>query len=152
MRFENLVFRKAKIEDLQIIIAMLAEDALGKVRENIANLESYKTAFEEISADQNNFLAIVEYDKKVIATCHLTIMPSLTLQGSRRMNIEAVRVMSEFSNQGIGSWMIQKAIDFAKNKKVKIIQLTTNKQRILAHKFYENLGFEKTHEGMKLKI
>ncbi len=152
MDLDNLIFRKAKIVDLPEIVRMLADDILGTNREDETNLEKYKIAFAEISADKNNFLAVVEFDNKIIATCHLTLMPSLVMQGSKRMNIEAVRVHKNFTGQKIGSWMMQKAIDFAKDNQVQIIQLTTNKKRNRAHKFYENLGFEKTHEGMKLKL
>ncbi len=152
MNFQNLIFRKATEADLSRIIEMLHNDILGKDREVSDNFSNYKKAFDEIMADKNNFLMVIELEKEVIGTCHLTIMPSLTLQGSKRMNIEAVRVDEKFSGQGIGSWMMQKAIEFAKNNEIKIVQLTTNKKRFDAHRFYERLGFEKTHEGMKLKI
>jgi GNAT superfamily N-acetyltransferase len=152
MNFEKIIFRKAFETDLSRIIEMLHNDILGKDREVSDNFANYKKAFDEIMADKNNFLMIIELEKEVIGTCHLTIMPSLTLQGSKRMNIEAVRVDEKFSGQGIGSWMMKKAIEFAKNNEVKILQLTTNKKRLDAHRFYERLGFEKTHEGMKMKI
>ena len=152
MNVEKLIFRQAKESDLASIVAMLADDELGKARENPNDLQKYRQAFAEISADKNNFLAVIEFEAEVIGTCHLTIMPSLPLQGSKRMNIEAVRVSDKFSNRGIGSWMIQKAIEFAKKHEVKIIQLTSNKTRIRAHKFYEKLGFKKSHEGLKLKL
>ncbi len=152
MDFEKIIFRKAFEADLPRVIEMLQNDILGKDRELSNHFSNYKKAFDEIMADKNNFLMVIELEKEVIGTCHLTIMPSLTLQGSKRMNIEAVRVDEKFSGQGIGSWMMQKAIEFAKNNEVKIVQLTTNKKRLDAHRFYERLGFEKTHEGMKLKI
>lgn len=152
MEFSKLIFRQANQDDLMAIISMLADDLLGRARENIDNLEKYRRAFLEISSSKNDFLAVIELEKEIIGTCHLTIMPSLTLQGLKRMNIEAVRVVEKFSNQGIGSWMMKKAIEFAKKHDVSIIQLTSNKSRKDAHRFYEKLGFEKTHEGMKLKI
>jgi ribosomal protein S18 acetylase RimI-like enzyme len=71
---------------------------------------------------------------------------------STRLNIESVRVDEKYSNQGIGSWMMKKAIEFGRENNAKIIQLTSNKQRKRAHKFYEKLGFEATHEGMKLNL
>lgn len=152
MDFAKLIFRQVKEGDLAAIVVMLASDVLGSTRENPNDLQKYRIAFQEISADKNNFLAVVEFENRLIGTCHLTIMPSLPLQGSKRMNIESVRVVDEFSNCGIGSWMMQKAIEFAKKHEVKIVQLTSNKSRIRAHKFYEKLGFEKSHEGMKLKL
>lgn len=152
MNFDKLIFRKAEEKDLLQIITLLADDILGKNRENLENIGDYKKAFQEISADKNNFLAVIEFENKVIGTCHLTLMPSLTMEGSKRMNIEAVRVSNEFSNQGIGSWMMKKAIEFAKNNNVKIVQLTSNKERLDAHRFYERLGFIASHKGMKLVL
>ena len=79
-------------------------------------------------------------------------MPSLTLQGKKRMNIEAVRIDSSLTSQGIGSWMIEQTIKFAKKHNVELIQLTTNKQRDKSLNFYKKLGFTNSHEGLKLKI
>lgn len=150
--FDKLGFRRATKADLVQIITLLSEDELGKTREDSQNLENYAVAFSEISADKNNFLAVVELENEVIGTCHLTLMPSLTMQGSKRMNIEAVRVKGSFRNQKIGQWMIDRTVQFAKENQVKIIQLTTNKERQNARRFYENLGFVASHEGMKLNV
>lgn len=150
--FQKLIFRRATQEDLAQIVALLFEDELGKTRENLQNFEIYEAAFLEISADKNNFLAVVELENEVIGTCHLTLMPSLTMQGSKRMNIEAVRVKGSFRNQKIGQWMINRATQFAQENQVKIIQLTTNKERQNARRFYENLGFVASHDGMKLSV
>jgi N-acetylglutamate synthase-like GNAT family acetyltransferase len=152
MDFAQLIFRKAEEKDLPSIIVLLASDLLGKTREDPENFASYRDAFLEISADKNNFLAVVEFQNKVVGTCHLTLMPSLTMQGTRRMNIEAVRIANNFMNQGIGSWMLKKAIEFAQKNDVKIVQLTSNKQRKDAHRFYEKIGFIASHKGMKLKL
>jgi len=152
MDFVQLIFRKAEEKDLAQILELLASDILGKSRENLQNFENYRQVFLEISADKNNFLAVVEFENLVIGTCHLTIMPSLALQASKRMNIEAVRVSEKFSNRGIGSWMMKKAIEFAKKHDAKIVQLTSNKQRKDAHRFYERLGFVASHEGFKSKV
>lgn len=152
MDFSKLIFRRAEQNDLSAIVKMFASDLLGKDREDINDLSKYQIAFQEIFSNKNNFLAVIQLENNVIATCHLTIMPSLTMQGSKRMNIEAVRVSDKFMNQGIGGWMMKKAIEFAKDHDVKILQLTTNKERKDAHRFYERLGFVASHEGMKLKI
>ncbi len=152
MAFSQLIFRRAEEKDLAAIIKMLNNDVLGQARENPQNIFNYQKAFLEISADKNNFLAVVESQNEVIATVHLTLMPSLTMQGAKRMNIEAVRVDDKFTNQGIGTWMMKKAVEFAKENQVKIVQLTTNKKRLDAHRFYEKHGFVASHEGMKLLI
>jgi N-acetylglutamate synthase-like GNAT family acetyltransferase len=95
---------------------------------------------------------VVEKGNEIIAMCHLTIMPSLTFMGSTRMEIQAVRVADKYRGQKIGSWMFDQAISYAKEHDVSILQLTTNKKRHQAKHFYEKLGFEASHEGMKLYL
>lgn len=152
MIFSQLSFRKANKEDLTTIISLLANDILGQNREGPQSLAAYQKAFDEISQDKNSFLAVVEFEKHVIGTCHLTLMPSLTIQGTKRMNIEAVRVDDKFTDQGIGSWMIKQTLEFAKKNDAQIVQLTTNKKRLDAHRFYKKLGFIASHEGMKINL
>jgi len=147
------IFRRAEQKDLLDIIRLLSEDELGSGREMFSTHDiksSYQTAFEEIDADPNQSLMVLERDTKIIGTCHLTYMPSLTFQGGKRMNIEAVRIDQTLRNQKVGEWMLKQAIQIAKKHHCKIIQLTTNKKRTAAKRFYEKLGFEATHEGMKL--
>ena len=150
----NLNHRKAKLEDLPRLIELLLEDELGAIRESISSTldENYINAFRKIDSDSNQYLMAVEDGYEIIATCHLTIMPSLTFIGSTRMQIEAVRVAVKYRKQKIGSWMFDQAILYAKEQDVSIIQLTTNKKRHKAKLFYEKLGFEASHEGMKLYL
>ena len=150
----NLTHRKARIADLKRLIELLLEDELGATRESkSAELdESYIKAFHEIDSNPNQYLMVVENGDEIIGTCHLTIMPSLTFIGSTRMQIEAVRVAGKYRGQKIGSWMFDQAISYAKEHDVSIIQLTTNKTRPKARYFYEKLGFEASHEGMKLYL
>ena len=154
MNIEDLKYRKAKLEDLAFIISLLIDDELGKQRENITSdaRSSYERAFEEISDDKNQYLMVVEYNSKIIATCHLTLIPSLTFKASKRMQIEAVRVSSNFRGKKIGEYMIQKAIEYGQSKDAIIIQLTSNKSRKEAINFYRKLGFKDSHEGMKLYL
>lgn len=149
----NLTHRKARLQDLSRIIELLLEDDLGKDRES-KNLEakSYIDAFNKINNDSNQYLMVVENDHEIVATCHLTIMPSLTFIGTTRMQVEAVRVAEKHRGQKIGEWMFRKAVEFAKLNDVKIVQLTTNKKRERAKNFYENLGFTASHEGMKMHL
>jgi N-acetylglutamate synthase-like GNAT family acetyltransferase len=146
--------RKATINDLHTIIALLLEDELGHARESLSVKpdQRYIDAFHKIDADSNQYLMVVESDKEIIGTCHLTIMPSLTFIGSTRMQIEAVRISQKYRNQGIGKRMINEAIEWAKLNSVSIIQLTTNKKRTKAKNFYESIGFEASHEGMKMYL
>ncbi len=150
----NLTHRKAKIADLPHLVDLLLEDELGASRESrSAELdENYIKAFHKIDSDPNQYLMVVENGDEIIGTCHLTIMPSLTFIGSTRMQIEAVRVAGKYRGQKIGSWMFDQAISYVKKHDVSIIQLTTNKKRPKAKHFYEKLGFEASHEGMKLYL
>jgi N-acetylglutamate synthase-like GNAT family acetyltransferase len=150
----NLTHRKAKLDDLPRLIELLLEDELGQVRESKSPEldENYIKAFHKIDSDPNQYLMVIENGDEIISTCHLTIMPSLTFIGSTRMQIEAVRIAGKYRGQKIGSWMFDQAISYAKAMDVSIIQLTTNKKRPKAKHFYEKLGFEASHEGMKLYL
>ncbi len=151
---KNLTHRKARIADLPHLIELLLEDELGQTREAKSAMvhENYIKAFHKIDSDPNQYLMVVEKGDEIIGTCHLTIMPSLTFIGSTRMQIEAVRVANKYRGQKIGSWMFDQVISYAKEYDVSIIQLTTNKKRPQAKHFYEKLGFEASHEGMKLYL
>ena len=150
----KLTHRKATIHDLPVIIALLLDDSLGQKREvnDEKSNQRYIDAFHRIDADPNQYLMVVTLNDEVIGTCHLTIIPSLTFIGSTRLQIEAVRVSENHRGQKIGEWMIKEALNFAQSNGVTIIQLTTKKQRKRAMEFYERLGFEATHEGMKYYV
>lgn len=151
----ELQFLRAKKEDLKFIIELLIEDELGKSREklNDNSLKNYLNAFNLIEKDENQSLMVVKNgSNEIVATCHLTTMPSLTYQGLTRLNIEAVRVSAKFRGKNIGTWMFQKIFEFGKEKGIVVFQLTTNKKRNKAKLFYEKLGFQATHEGMKLNF
>ena len=109
----------------------------------------YLDVFHKIHNDPNQYLMVVEQNQEIVATCHLTIMPSLSFTGSTRMNIEAVRVRSDCRSQKTGEWMIIEAMRYGQEHGASIVQLTTNKNRPDALRFYEKLGFKATHEGMK---
>ncbi|MBN8512598.1 MAG: GNAT family N-acetyltransferase [Rickettsiales bacterium] len=150
----TLTHRKAKITDLPGIIELLLEDELGQTRESksIHLDENYIQAFHKIDSDSNQYLMVACDGDKIVGTCHLTIMPSLTFIGSTRLQIEAVRVALQHRGEKIGHGMFDQAISYAKEHDVSIIQLTTNKKRSRAKNFYEKLGFKASHEGMKLYL
>jgi GNAT superfamily N-acetyltransferase len=150
----NLIHRRAKLDDLKEIVSLLADDKLGRTREQASSevAESYLDAFAKINGDPNQYLMVIENDGEVIGTCHLTLMPSLTFSGSTRLQIEAVRVNSSIRGQNLGQQMIEFAINWGFDHGATIIQLTTNKERPDALRFYEKLGFKATHEGMKLYL
>ena len=151
---QQLIFRRAEHRDLSAILKLLVEDELGKTRESLSEVPEpcYEEAFQKITADSNNYLMVVELENQIIGTCHLTLLPSLTFRGGTRLQVEAVRIAEAFCGRGIGEWMFQKIFAYAHQQNVSTIQLTTNKVRTRAKKFYERLGFTATHEGMKMTL
>ena len=145
-----LQFRLANIDDIPKIVEIITDDILGITREALHDLSPYIKAFKEISLSADNFLYVMLLDGGIIGTFHITIIPSMPFIVAKRGNIECVHIDSAHRGMGYGTQMLQYAITIAKEKGVKICQLTTNKKRADAKRFYENLGFVATHEGMKL--
>ncbi|MCM3088958.1 Ribosomal protein S18 acetylase RimI [Bhargavaea ginsengi] len=154
MKDENLKFRPAVRADLEGIVSMLADDSLGRNRENPAlPLErSYEEAFLAISEDPNDELIVAEADGQLAGVLQLTLLPSITHRGSWRAMIEGVRTASTLRGRGIGRELIRHAIGLAEERGCRLVQLTTDKSRPDAIRFYEGLGFRPTHEGMKLRL
>ena len=150
----ELKFRLAKKDDLFDIVRMLSDDTLGATREKFEPIlsDNYLKAFENISKDQNQELTIVEMNGEKVGTYHLTFIQYLTHQGGLRAQIEAVRTNSNYRGKGIGTKIFEYIIERAKQKGCNMVQLTSDKQRPEAIKFYETVGFIATHEGMKLKL
>ena len=150
----ELVFREAKREDLESLIGMLFDDELGMTREDasIPLNPAYIETFQHIENDNNNQLIVVETDGAIVGMLQLTYIPYLTYIGSWRCLIEGVRVSKTLRGRGIGRRMFQWAIEQAKKKKCILVQLTSDKQRPEAIKFYQALGFVASHEGFKLKL
>ena len=146
-------FRKATKNDLLQIVEMIADDELGKTRENyqIPLPVEYLNAFEKINSDENQELIVVENeDLEIIGTLQLSFIQYLTYRGGIRAQIEAVRIRNDKRGLGIGKIMFEWAINRAKARKAHLLQLTTDKKRPKAIKFYEKLGFKQSHEGMKM--
>lgn len=146
-------FRKATSEDVPTIVKMIADDALGSKRENyiIPLPKKYYDAFERIDSDHNQELIVIENENgQVIAVFQMTFIPYLTYQGGIRAQIEGVRVHKDHRGLGIGKKVFEWAIRRAKERNAHLLQLTTDKKRPDAIRFYESLGFKATHEGMKM--
>lgn len=146
-------FRKATENDVSTIVEMIADDELGKKRENFQNPlpTEYLTAFENINADKNQELIVVENkNAEIIGTLQLSFIQYLTYRGGIRAQIEAVRIRKDHRGLGIGKATFEWAIARAKERNAHLLQLTTDKQRPDAIRFYEDLGFKATHEGMKI--
>ena len=144
--------RRAQASDLAAIVALLRDDPLGSVRE-AADLSVYEDAFGAIDADPNQFLAVVDDGSdEVVGTMQLTLLPGLSRGGATRLQIEAVRIAAPTRGTGLGAAMVEWAHDYARSRGATLAQLTTDKTRGDAHRFYARLGYEATHEGLKLDL
>lgn len=149
-----MIFRSATIDDLPAIVEMLADDPLGKLREDFADPlpAAYIDAFGSIDADDNQLLIVLEISGKVVGTMQLTFLQYLNRRGGLRMQIESVRIHRDFRGQNLGRKMFEWAIEQARIRDAHLVQLTSDKQRPEALKFYQRLGFTASHEGMKLHL
>jgi GNAT superfamily N-acetyltransferase len=151
----RMVLRTARREDVPAIVALIAADQLGVTRDGIrdeADLAAYLTAFESIDADPAHILMVAESAGNLVGTMQLSFLPGLARRGSLRAQIEAVRIAAEARGSGLGAAMMAWAIDEARRRGCALVQLTTDKSRIDAHRFYQRLGFVPSHEGMKLSL
>ncbi|WP_027052461.1 GNAT family N-acetyltransferase [Mesorhizobium erdmanii] len=146
-----ITFRKAKASDLPAIVAMLADDPLGAGREDasLPLAQGYVDAFDAIDADLNQLLAVAVDGGEVIGTLQITFLAGLSRKGAWRGQIEAVRVASGRRSGGIGKKMFEWAIDQCRARGCSVVQLTTDKGRADAHRFYDSLGFTGSHIGYK---
>ena len=149
-----LKFREARSGDLPALVNLLATDPLGARRErNESPLpDSYRQAFTAINADPNNELVVAESDELIVGMLQLTFIPYLTYEGGWRAQIEGVRIHGNFRGRGYGNQMFQWAIQRSRERGCHLLQLTTDKSRPDALRFYENLGFKVSHEGLKLHL
>ncbi|MEB7436571.1 GNAT family N-acetyltransferase [Mammaliicoccus sciuri] len=144
-------YRNAVEQDLIKIVNLLKDDFLGENREYEGEIldDKYRQALVDIEKQEGNNFIVVEKEDHIVACFQLTIIPSLSRSGTKRAQIESVRVKYNLRGQGIGKEIIREAIHMAKIEGCGLIQLTSDKQRIETHKFYEKLGFESSHYGYK---
>ncbi|WP_392507376.1 GNAT family N-acetyltransferase [Naumannella halotolerans] len=149
---EGCIVRRATVADVAAIVSLLRDDVLGSSRE-ADDPDLYAEAFLEIDADPRQFLAVVEDPSgSVIGTCQLTFTTTLSRQAATRMSIEAVRVANAVRGSGVGKRLITWALDQGVQRGATLAQLTTDRTREDAHRFYRSLGFNDTHHGMKLAL
>jgi GNAT superfamily N-acetyltransferase len=151
-----VTFRDARRADVPAIVALLADDILGAAREAAAAGdqldEAYLLAFEQIEADPRTRLIVAEADGQVAGTLQLNLLPGLSRHGMLRAQIEAVRVAAPHRGRGLGRTMIEWVIGQAREQGCGLVQLTSDKRRPDAIRFYESLGFSASHEGLKLSL
>ena len=150
----SLTFRRAMADDLAAIVALLADDPIGRDRETPGQqLDTlYRDAFAAIERDPNQLLAVAERSGEVIGVLQLSFIPGLTRRGMWRGQIEGVRVAAAERSGGIGRAMLEWAIGECRKRGCGLVQLTSDKRRSGAHSFYDALGFRPTHEGYKLSL
>jgi GNAT superfamily N-acetyltransferase len=148
--------RRAIAGDLPALVALLADDPLGRAREAPAGDESglarYRQAFELIDRDPAHLLVVVDDGGVVVGTLQLSVVPGLSRRGALRAQIEAVRVRADHRDRGLGRAMVEWAIGEAERRNCTLVQLTTDRTRTDARRFYERLGFVASHEGLKLPL
>lgn len=154
MSVPTLSIRPATSADLPAIVRMLADDALGSKREALTDSlpASYYEAFAAIERDPNNQVLVACDGDVVIGTLQLTFTPSLSYRGGWRATVESVRTDAALRSRGVGTALMQHAIELARAKGCVLMQLSTHQSRGAAHRFYERLGFKGEHLGMKLKL
>jgi GNAT superfamily N-acetyltransferase len=147
-------FRRARREDIASIVRLLVDDPLGARREKNADPlpPAYYDAYAAIDADPNNELVVVDLEGEIVGVLQLTFIPYLTYQGGWRALIEGVRIDSRFRSSGLGRRLFEWAIGRAVERGCHLVQLTSDKARPDAIRFYESLGFVASHEGMKLPL
>jgi GNAT superfamily N-acetyltransferase len=149
------ILRRASPADIAAIIQLIAADQLGATRDGVrddADLACYTTAFLAIDADPAHLLVVAESVGEIVGTMQLSFLPGLARRGALRAQIEAVRVAESFRGSGLGAAMMRWAIDEAGRRGCALVQLTSDKSRADAHRFYQRLGFVASHEGMKLAL
>ncbi|MDH6460351.1 MULTISPECIES: GNAT family N-acetyltransferase [Micromonospora] len=148
----DVIFREAVRADLPAVIALLADDVLGKARDFTEVDEAYERAFADITADPRNHLIVADEAGELVGCMQITYIPGLGRHGAERSLIESVRVRSDLRGRGLGRRMMEWAVDQARQRGCALVQLTTDKTRADAHRFYRSLGFVASHEGMKLPL
>ncbi|GGX78740.1 GNAT family N-acetyltransferase [Streptomyces fructofermentans] len=148
----DLEIRPAVAADVPAVVAMLADDPLGALRESPDDLTPYLAALERLAADPNQHLVVAERDGRVVGTLQLTIIPGLSRKGATRSVIEGVRVHADERGSGLGTRFIEWAVERSRSEGCQLVQLTSDATRTDAHRFYERLGFTASHVGFKLQL
>ncbi|MEW2420069.1 GNAT family N-acetyltransferase [Streptomyces nigra] len=148
----DLEIRPAVAEDVPAIVGMLADDPLGAQRESLDDLTPYLAALERLQGDPHQHVVVAVREGRVVGTLQLTIVPGLSRRGATRSIIEGVRIHADERGSGLGTRLIEWAVDESRRQECHLVQLTSDKTRTDAHRFYERLGFTASHTGFKLQL
>jgi GNAT superfamily N-acetyltransferase len=149
------VIRRARASDLESIFRLTQEGSVSAKNDLVVSRSmpsQYIKAFQKISQNEDHFLMVYEVDGTVAGTFHVVYLTYLAGNGREDCQVESVYVDQSFRSQGIGSRMMTWVINEAKLRNCRRVQLTSNKLRKKAHRFYERLGFLMSHEGAKLNL
>lgn len=144
----DLIFRDARRDDLPRIVELIADDAIASARTG-AYGEAHERAFAAIAADPGNELVVAEADGRVVGVMQLTYIPSISRDAGTRLLVEAVRVDAALRGAGLGTRLMEHAHERGRARGCTLAQLTSDKRRPDAHRFYRALGYEQSHEGFK---
>jgi GNAT superfamily N-acetyltransferase len=148
----ELIIRPATADDIGAIVDLLADDPLGSERETPEDLAPYEAAYARLAADLGQHLVVAERAGHIVGTLQLTVIPGLSRRGATRSIIEGVRVASTERGSGLGTTLLEWAVEQSRRLGVDLVQLTSDATRTDAHRFYERLGFVKSHVGFKLSL
>lgn len=148
----DLEIRTAVADDVPAIVGMLADDPLGARRESPDDLTPYLAALQRLSADPHQHLVVAVRGGRVVGTLQLTIVPGLSRRGATRSIIEGVRVHADERGSGLGTRLLEWAVEESRRQGCRLVQLTSDSSRTDAHRFYERLGFTASHVGFKLSL
>lgn len=148
------VVREARAADLAEIIALFAEDTVGGHGDTTdpAAMPAYRSAFDAIAASPSDTLYVAEIDNHVVGTFQTTLIVTLTGRGSSSLKVSAVQTRADLRGRGIGAAMMRFAIEEARSAGAASVQLVSNAARSGAHRFYQRLGFVRSHVGFKLML
>ncbi|MFF9480485.1 GNAT family N-acetyltransferase [Streptomyces sp. NPDC014733] len=148
----DIEIRRASEADLPDIVAMLADDPLGATRESPDDLAPYRAAYGILASDPHQHLIVADRGGRAVGTLQLTVVPGLSRRGATRSIIEGVRVHADERSSGLGTRLIEWAVDRSRDLGCHLVQLTSDATRVDAHRFYERLGFEASHLGFKRQL
>jgi GNAT superfamily N-acetyltransferase len=148
----DLRFRRATADDISAIVAMFADDRLGRGRETPDDLAPYHAAYERVAADPGQHLVVAERDGRPVGVLQLSVIPGLSRRGTTRSIIEAVRVQRDARGDGLGTRLMEWAVEESRRLGCTLVQLTSDATRTDAHRFYERLGFTGSHIGFKMQL
>lgn len=148
-----MIFRTATRQDLPAILALLADEEKVVDPASVVVDAAYERAFETIDSDsRNEMLVLADESGTVLGCLQATYIPGLGEHGDERALVEAVRVRADRRGEGLGRELVTQAVERARGRGCALVQLTSDKRRSAAHRFYTSLGFARSHDGFKLAL